>query len=90
VNRTNPTPILPRGHGEERPLFVIMAIMSFLAALSLILVLMGLRQSASWQNDLISAATVQIVGENIAADTNKAADILKAPGLGSWNYRKTL
>jgi len=84
VSRTNPTPILPRGHGEERPLFVIMAIMSFLAALSLILVLMGLRQSASWQNDLISAATVQIVGENIAADTNKAADILRTfPGINS-------
>jgi len=42
------------------------------------LVLMGLRQSASWQNDMKSAATVQIIGDNIMADADKAADILKS------------
>lgn len=78
MSAARPTPILPRGHGEERPLFVIMAIMGFMAALSLMLVLMGLRQSASWQNDMKSAATVQIIGDNIMADADKAADILKS------------
>lgn len=77
MSAPRPTPILPKGHGEERPLFVIMAIMAFLASLSLMLVLMGLRQSASWQNDLKSAATVQIVGENVISDADKAAEILR-------------
>ena len=78
MSSARPTPILPKGHGEERPLFVIMAIMAFLASLSLILVLMGLRQSTSWQNDLKSAATVQIVGESVVSDADKAADILRS------------
>ncbi len=77
MSSPRPTPILPKGHGEERPLFVIMAIMAFLASLSLVLVLMGLRQSASWQNDLKSAATVQIIGEDTISDADKAADILR-------------
>ena len=84
MSTQRPTPILPRGQGEERPLFVIMAIMSFLAALSLILVLMGLRQSASWQNDLLSAATVQISGENKIQDSNTAINLLEVlPGIQS-------
>lgn len=82
MNRDQPTPILPKGQEEERPLFVIMSIMAFLAALSLMIVLMGLRQSSAWQHDLRSAATVQILGENQVNDTNKAADLLRAqPGI---------
>lgn len=84
MSTTRATPILPRGQGEERPLIAIMAIMSFLAALSLLLVLMGLRQSASWQHDLQSAATVQITGENQVHNSNYALDILKRlPGVSS-------
>lgn len=84
MSQDRATPILPKGHNEERPLFVIMAIMAFLAALSLLIVLMGLRQSSAWQNDLTSAATVQILGENQVNDTNKAADLLRGlPGVKS-------
>ncbi len=73
------TPILPKGHREERPLFVIMAVMSFLATLTLLLVLMGIRQSASWQNDLQSAATVQVM---TPAGGDVAVDILRQqPGV---------
>lgn len=71
------TPILPKGKKEERPLFVIMAIMSFLASLTLIIVLMGLRQSASWQNDLQSAATVQIMSSTDSGQMDAALSVLR-------------
>lgn len=76
------TPILPRGQGEDRPLIIIMAIMSFLATLSLLLVLMGVRQSDSWQKDLQSAATVQVTGANQIMKSDEALAILKnQPGV---------
>ncbi len=82
MSNNHPTPILPRGRGEDRPLIVILAIMSFLASLSLILVLMGVRQSSSWQNDLQSAATVQITGNDQFIKSNEALSILKnQPGV---------
>lgn len=78
------TPILPRGRGEDRPLIVIMSIMAFLATLSLVLVLMGIRQSNSWQSDLLSAATVQITGEDQMLKSNEALDLLQeTPGVTS-------
>ena len=87
MSQNKPTPILPPGQAEERPLFVIMVIMSFLAALTLIASLMGMRQSASWQNDLKSTATLQVISDtpqNIEAHVNRAVEILKAtPGIKS-------
>jgi len=77
MSREKSTPILPPGQKEERPLFVIMMIMAFLAALTLMLTLMGLRQSASWQNDLKSAATVQLTGNDNLSNADQAARILK-------------
>ncbi|NNE56978.1 MAG: hypothetical protein HKN36_02620 [Hellea sp.] len=78
-----PTPILPPGQAEERPLFVIMVIMAFLATLTLTVVLMGLRQSASWQSDLKSAATVQIMTDE-AGQVDEALKLLRAfPGVKS-------
>lgn len=78
----HPTPILPRGRGEDRPLVAILAIMSFLASLSLLIVLLGVRQSSSWQNDLQSAATVQITGEDQILRSDEALSILKTqPGV---------
>ena len=71
------TPILPPGQAEEKPLFVIMTIMAFLAALTLIIVLMGVRQSQSWENDLRSSATLQLVGADAAIKGQNAVDILK-------------
>lgn len=82
------TPILPNGQREERPLFVIMAVMSFLATLTLLLVLMGIRQSASWQNDLQSAATVQIMSPG---DADRAVTILRGqPGIRSADLLSTV
>lgn len=87
MSRPAPTPILPRGAASERPLLVIMIVMSFLASLILIVSLMGLRQSASWQNDLESTATLQVMAEtselqNLQA--KQAVDILNAaPGIRS-------
>lgn len=81
MSQNKPTPILPPGQAEERPLFVIMVIMSFLAALTLIASLMGMRQSASWQNDLKSTATLQVISDtpqNIEAHVNRAVEILQA------------
>ncbi len=78
----HPTPILPRGRGEDRPLVAILGIMSFLASLSLLIVLLGVRQSSSWQNDLQSAATVQITGEDQILRSDEALSILKTqPGV---------
>ncbi len=80
MSHDKPTPILPPGQAEERPLFVIMVIMAFLAALTLIASLMGMRQSASWQNDLKSTATLQVISDtpqNIDAHVNQAVEILR-------------
>ncbi len=80
-----PTPILPPGQSEERPLFVIIVIMSFLASVTMIVSTMGLRQSSAWQEDLRSSATVQITAADPVekdAQITKALDILKTtPGI---------
>ncbi len=81
MNTPKPTPILPPGQPEERPLFVIMTIMAFLAALTLMATLLGMRQSQSWQNDLKSAATLQIFtksGDTNESELNKAIQLLEA------------
>jgi len=80
VSQLKPTPILPRGAASERPLLVIMIVMSFLASLILIVSLMGLRQSMSWQNDLDSTATLQVLSDNLDTQdqqARRAADILR-------------
>lgn len=82
MSKAHSTPILPRRQGEDRALISIMAIMSFLATLSLLLVLMGVRQSHSWQKDLLSAATVQVTGENQILKANEALTLLRSqPGV---------
>ena len=62
-------PILPDHQAEERPLFFIMAILSFLTALTLLFGLMGYRLSQSWQQDLSGSMTVQVFesGEQTAS-----------------------
>jgi len=81
VSNNKPTPILPPGQQEERPLFIIMTTMAFLAALTLLIVLMGLRQSTAWQDDLSSTATVQILS---SGSTEQAINVLENhPGVRS-------
>lgn len=67
-------PILPRNAGEERPLFVIMATMAFLASLTLLLALSGVQASKNWQADVKRALTVQI----LPSETQSADEIRKA------------
>ncbi len=59
--RNKENPILPDRQPEERPLFVIMTIMSFLTALTVLIGLMGFRLSASWQQDLAGTMTIQVL-----------------------------
>ncbi len=87
MSQLKPSPILPRGAASERPLLIIMIVMSFLASLILIVSLMGIRQSLSWQNDLKSTATLQILAENFDMQHQqalRATEILKTtPGIKS-------
>ncbi len=75
MSQANPTPILPPRQTEERPLFVIMAIMAFLSGLTLILVLLGFRISSHWQNDLSRSITVQVY---VDPDADPEQEIQKA------------
>lgn len=56
-----PTPLFPRGGGGEGALFGVMAIMSFLACLTLALALGAARLAHAWERGLSGEATVQIV-----------------------------
>jgi len=53
-------PLLPRDKAFERPLFIVMVIMAFLAALTLLSSRMSARSYNAWQSDLNGAATVQL------------------------------
>ena len=61
TSRKKDNPILPDRQPEERPLFIIMAIMSFLTALTVLIGLMGFRLSHSWQQDLAGTMTIQVL-----------------------------
>lgn len=73
------TALLPRRAGEERPLIVIMAIMTCLAGVTLLLTISGLRTSQSWQAENARAMTVQLLldAPNDAV-VSKAKDIISA------------
>lgn len=82
-----PTPLFPRSGGGEGALFGVMAIMSFLACLTLALALGAARLAHAWERGLTGQATVQIVEvENIAMEAQiaSALEVLKAfPGVQS-------
>ncbi len=71
-------PILPDKQPEERPLFVIMTIMSFLTAMTLLFSLIGYRVSQSWQNDLAQSVTIQILEDDstLAQETGDNVETL--------------
>jgi cell division transport system permease protein len=76
-----PEPLLPIDRAAERPLWVVLIVMAFLAALSLLAANMGGRSYENWQAELSGAATVQLT--NAAPDTRlsqaeEAAKIIKA------------
>lgn len=73
-------PLLPRRASEERPLFVILTAMAFLAGLTLLIFLIGMRASQSWQNELSRTVTVQILhdgSQNVESLSGKAKAIVK-------------
>lgn len=82
-----PTPLFPRGGGGEGALFGVMAIMSFLACLTLALALGAARLAQAWERGLSGQATVQIVdreGLALEAQVEGALRVLKAtPGIAS-------
>ncbi len=70
-------PILPDNQPEERPLFFIMAIMSYLTALTLLFGLMGFRVSQSWQQDLAGSMTIQLLEAADPLDPNPGPKIIE-------------
>lgn len=73
------TPILPRRAGEERPLIVIMAIMTCLAGITLLLSIAGFRTSQIWQAENERALTVQILPSGAQEDmATRAQAVLRA------------
>jgi len=80
------TPLFPRGGGEGA-LFGVMAIMSFLACLTLALALGAARLAHAWEQGLSGQATVQIVESDavpMEAQIEGALGILSnAPGIAS-------
>lgn len=81
------TPLFPRGGGGEGALFGVMAIMSFLACLTLALALGAARLAHAWERGLSGEATVQIVeqeGIAMEAQVEGALAVLSAaPGVAA-------
>jgi cell division transport system permease protein len=75
-----PEPLLPIDRAAERPLWVVLIIMAFLAALSLLAANMGGRSYESWQTELSGAATVQLTNaapQTRLSQTEQATGIIK-------------
>ncbi|BCW87727.1 hypothetical protein sos41_08570 [Alphaproteobacteria bacterium SO-S41] len=76
ISPARPTPLFPRGGGGESALFGVMAIMSFLACLTLGLALGAARLAHAWERGLSGQATVQIVdAPNVAMEAQLAGAI---------------
>lgn len=73
-------PLLPTDKAAERPLWVILIIMAFLAGLALLSARIGARNYAAWQTDLSGSATVQILElekHDRSERTRQALDIIE-------------
>lgn len=78
--------LLPRDKSSERPLFIVMIIMAFLAALTLLSSRMSARSYNAWQGDLNGAATVQLMELNQDKRTERVRAAVKIIN----NFDKTL
>jgi cell division transport system permease protein len=80
-----PTPLVPTDSVAGRSLVIVIAIMTFLAALAAAAALLVADSSAEWRSEASSEASVQVrptPGRDIEADVRKAAEILRAtPGV---------
>jgi cell division transport system permease protein len=80
LSARNLSPIVPRGSIASRALAAVVAIMSFLAALTTGAVLLIAASAAEWQSDVSSEITIQVrpmPGRDLTADTNAAANALR-------------
>ena len=87
VRPARATPLFPRGGGGEGALFGVMAIMSFLACLTLALALGAARLADAWEQGLSGQATVQIVEQEAIAMEAQIEGALRVlsqtPGIAS-------
>jgi cell division transport system permease protein len=79
------TPIVPRSSISGRALVAVVAIMTFLAALTTGAVMLVLGSAAEWQSDVAREMTIQIrpqPGHDLDAEVNEAAAIARGtPGI---------
>jgi cell division transport system permease protein len=87
--RTKPreTPIVPRHSIAGRALVAVIAIMTFLASLTIGAVTMVVAAAAEWQSDVTREVTIQVrlvAGKDVEASVRRAAEIARAtPGVTS-------
>jgi cell division transport system permease protein len=55
-----PAPLLPRGDGRDRSLVFVVAVLCFLACLTVFAAIAGDRAAQGWSRDLAASATVQV------------------------------
>ena len=79
------SPIVPQSSIAGRALIAVVAIMTFLAALTTGAVMLVLASASEWQSEVAREMTIQVrpaPGRDIEADVRKAADIARAaPGV---------
>ena len=80
-----PAPLLPRGDGRDKALVFVVAVLCFLACLTVFAALAGDRAAQGWRGDLAASATVQVSpkgGESSSEAAARAAEALAGtPGV---------
>ena len=80
------TPLVPRISISGRALIAVVAIMTFLASLTIGAVMLIGRAASEWQSDVAREVTIQVLpapGRDLDADVDKAAAVARAfPGIG--------
>jgi cell division transport system permease protein len=80
------TPLVPRNSIAGRALVAVVAIMTFLASLTIGAVMLIVSSASEWQSDVAREVTIQIIpapGRNVDAAVEKAAAVARAfPGIG--------
>lgn len=69
-------PLLPYNKKDDRPLFMVLVILAFLATLTLLAVASGYRAAAGWHDNLDGTVTVQVKPSNDTGEAQQAKNIL--------------
>jgi cell division transport system permease protein len=78
-SRWKPAPLLPQGDGRDRALVFVVAVLCFLACLTVFAAMAGDRAAQGWRADLAASATVQVrpTGDQSPAEASaRAAEAL--------------